>query len=183
MRQRLQEEIKQQGTPVLHGRLAALDPAAAAKIHPNDAKRIVRGLEVTLTVGRPLSDVQKERHGLWGHVPLRIFGLNRPRKELYERVEARVERMFEHGLVDEVRALSGRTLSRSASAIIGIPEVTGYLKGEHDLARAKYLMKLNTRHYVKRQLTWFGRDRRIEWTNIEEGNYGDTILNSLDRVN
>lgn len=184
LRQRLQEEIDGQGAPVLHGRLAALDPAAAAKIHPNDAKRIVRGLEVTLTVGRPLSDVQKERQGLWGQVPIRMFGLNRPRQELYERVEARVERMFEHGLVDEVRALSGVTLSHTASAIIGIPEVTGYLKGEHDLARAKYLMKLNTRHYVKRQLTWFGRDQRIEWINIEEGmNYGDTILNSLAGVN
>ncbi|MBI3315151.1 MAG: tRNA (adenosine(37)-N6)-dimethylallyltransferase MiaA [Candidatus Omnitrophica bacterium] len=167
LRRRLQEEIHEQGTSVLHGRLAALDPAAAAKIHPHDAQRIVRGLEVALTVGRPLSEVQKERQGLWGQVPLRVFGLDRPRKELYERVEARVEQMFEHGLVDEVRALSGRTLSRTACAIIGIPEVTGYLKGEYDLARAKYLMKLNTRHYVKRQLTWFRRDQRVQW--VEAG--------------
>ena len=163
LRRHLEQEIDAKGTAVLHERLTQVDPAAAAKIHPNDAQRIVRALEVALTVGRPISEVQKERRGLWGKMPVEIFGLDRPREELYSRVEARVDKMFERGLVDEVKALQGMTLSRTASVIIGVPEVTGYLKGEYDLDRAKYLMKLNTRHYVKRQLTWFRRDERIQW--------------------
>ena len=169
LRQRLQKELDEQGASALHSRLTQVDGAAAAKIHPNDAQRIVRALEVASTLGRPISDVQKERQGLWGTTSIKIFGLNRPRKELYERVEARVEKMFERALVDEVRALRDLKLSRTASAIIGIPEVMGHLKGEYDLARAKYLMKLNTRHYVKRQLTWFRRDQRVQWIDIVDG--------------
>ena len=179
LRQRLQKEIDEQGAPVLHDRLTQVDPAAAAKIHPNDAQRIVRALEVASTLGRPISDVQKERQGLWGTTDIKIFGPDRPRKELYERVEARVEKMFERGLVDEVRGLYNLKLSRTASAIIGIPEVMGHLKGEYDLARAKYLMKLNTRHYVKRQLTWFRRDQRVQWIDIEPGQNLEQILSTM----
>ena len=74
--------------------------------------------------------------------------------------------MFERGLVDEVKKVSALPMSVTARKLIGIPEVMGYLKGEYDLARAKYLMKLHTRHYVKRQLTWFKRDKRLAWIDI-----------------
>ena len=94
-------------------------------------------------------------------MPIQLFALNRPRQELYQRVEARIEDMFARGLVEEIKQVSGLPLSTTAQKLIGIPEVMGYLKGEYDLERAKYLMKLNTRHYVKRQLTWFRRDKRL----------------------
>jgi len=167
----LREEISQQldhkGSSALHERLKTLDPQAAAKIHPHDPQRIIRALEVALLTGRPLSSLQQKREGLWGSkMPIKIFALNRPRQELYQRVEARVEGMFAKGLVEEIKRVAGLPLSLTARKIIGIPEVMGYLKGEHDLERAKYLMKLHTRHYVKRQLTWFRRDKRLTWIDI-----------------
>jgi len=166
----LREEISQQldhkGSAALHERLKILDPQAAAKIHPHDPQRIIRALEVVLLTGQPISSLQQNREGLWGKIPIKIFALNRPREELYQRVEARVEGMFAKGLVEEIKRVAGLPLSLTARKIIGIPEVMGYLKGEHDLERAKYLMKLHTRHYVKRQLTWFRRDKRLTWIDI-----------------
>jgi len=169
LRDELTQEAKVKGLSVLHERLKTLDPQAAAKIHPNDPQRIIRALEVTLSTGQPISSLQQKREGLWGKMPIKIFALNRPREELYQRVEARVEDMFAKGLVEEIKRVSALPLSLTARKIIGIPEVMGYLKGEYDLERAKYLMKLNTRHYVKRQLTWFRRDKRLTWIDIAPG--------------
>ena len=162
LREELTQELSAKGLAVLHERLKALDPQAAAKIHPNDPQRIIRALEVALSTGQPMSNLQQKREGLWGKMPIKIFALNRPRQELYQRVEARVEDMFAKGLVEEIKQVSALPLSTTARKIIGIPEVMGYLKGEYDLERAKYLMKLHTRHYVKRQLTWFRRDKRLD---------------------
>jgi len=168
LRARLKEQAQKEGAAVLHQQLAILDPKAAGKIHSNDARRIIRALEVAMTTGKPISALHKERAGLWGEYSVEIFALDRPREQLYARAEARIEDMFKRGLVEEIRALSGLPLSRTASAAIGIPEVTGYLKGEYGLERAKYLMKLNTRHLIKRQLTWFRRDKRIQWVEAEK---------------
>ena len=181
LRGHLQQEAQTQGPEVLHQRLALLDPQAAIKIHSHDAKRIIRALEVVMTAGRPISQLQKEREGLWGHRPIKLFALDRPRASLYRRVEERIERMFAQGLVEEVRALAKLPLGRTAAALIGIPEVSGYLNGEYDLQRAKYLMKLKTRHYVKRQLTWFRRDERLKWINIEEGASAGEIADQICR--
>jgi tRNA dimethylallyltransferase len=99
-------------------------------------------------------------------VPIKIFALNRPRQELYRRAEARVDDMFAKGLLEEIKQVSALPLSMTARKIIGIPEIMGYLKGEYDLERAGYLIKLHTRHYIKRQLTWFRRDKRLTWIDI-----------------
>jgi tRNA dimethylallyltransferase len=178
LRKELQERLDREGAAVLHGQLMRLDAKAAAKIHPNDPQRILRALEVVMTTGVPISDLQSKREGLWGKYPIKIYGLNRDRAELYTRAEQRIDRMFEQGLVQEIENLSNLHLSRTAAASIGVPEVKGYLKGEHDLERAKYLMKLNTRHYVKRQLTWFRRDQRVKWIEVE-GLSGQDILKRL----
>jgi tRNA dimethylallyltransferase len=169
LREEISRQLDHDGCAVLHGRLKALDPQAAAKIHPNDPQRIIRALEVVLSTGKPLSQLQEKRQGLWGKMPVKIFALNRPRPELYQRVEARVDDMFMKGLVEEIKKIQTLFLSLTARKIIGIPEVSGYLKGEYDLERASYLMKLNTRHYVKRQLTWFRRDKRLTWIDIAPG--------------
>jgi len=169
LREELYRQRTVQGSAALHERLKTLDPQAAAKIHPNDPQRIIRALEVALSTGQPISSLQQKREGLWGKMPIKIFALNRPREELYQRVEARVDGMFAKGLLEEIKSVSALPLSRTARKIIGIPEIMGYLKREYDLERAKYLMKLNTRHYVKRQLTWFRRDKRLTWIDITPG--------------
>jgi tRNA dimethylallyltransferase len=166
LREELVQELALRGPVLLHERLKASDPQAAAKIHPNDPQRIIRALEVSLSTGQSISSLQPKREGLWGKGPIAIFALNRPREELYRRVEARVDDMFDKGIVEEIKRVSELPLSMTARKIIGIPEVMGYLRAEHDRERAKYLMKLNTRHYVKRQLTWFRRDKRLSWIDI-----------------
>lgn len=179
VRDALMAEAKEKGLQVLHARLGTLDPKAAAKIHPNDMRRIVRALEVAMTTGEPISDLQPQRQGLWGQMPIRIFGLNRPREVLYQRVEARVEAMIAKGLVEEIRGLSHLPISQTAGYLIGIPETLGFLKGEYDLEQLKYLMKLHTRHLVKNQLTWFLRDKRIEWLKLENDTKPTSIAETL----
>ena len=166
LREELTQELSAKGQVFMHERLKVLDPQAAEKIHPNDPQRIIRALGVAISTGEPLSQLQPKREGLWGKMPMKLFALNRPRQELYQRSEARVEDMFAKGLLEEIQQVSALPLSLTARKIIGIPEVMGYLSGQYDLERAKYLMKLNTRHYVKRQLTWFRRDKRLTWVNI-----------------
>jgi len=166
IREELSCELSEKGAGFLHERLKTLDPLAATKIHPNDPQRLIRALEVAISTGQPLSQLQQKREGLWGKMPIKIFALNRVREALYQRVEARIEDMFTKGLLEEIKQVSSLPLSLTARKIIGVPEVMGYLKGEHDIERAKYLMKLNTRHYVKRQLTWFRRDKRLTWIDI-----------------
>jgi len=168
LKEQLDQELAQLGSAVLHERLKDLDPVAAARIHPNDPQRILRALSVVQSSGVPLSNLQPKRDGLWGKRPVVIIGLNRSREELYERVEARIDSMFTKGLVNEIKAISDLPLSQTAQKLIGIPEVLGYLRHEYDLERAKYLMKLNTRHYVKRQLTWFRRDKRLQWIELSQ---------------
>jgi tRNA dimethylallyltransferase len=168
LREKLQKEAILKGMSTLHRRLAEMDPVVAAKIHHNDANRIIRALEVCMTAGVAMSQMQTQREGLWGTRPIKIFALTRSRDELYRRVEARVEDMFNKGLVDEVKSILEMNLSSTAKTLIGIPEVSGLLEGLHDIEQAKYLMKINTRHFVKRQLTWLRRDKRVEW--IEMGN-------------
>jgi len=169
LRQELSQELADHGPAFLHERLKSTDPQAAARIHPNDPQRIIRALEVAMSTGQPITSLQPKREGLWNKVPIKIFALNRPREELYQRVEARIDEMFAKGLIEEIKEVSALPLSITAQKLIGIPELTGYLKGEYDLERAKYLMKLNTRHYVKRQLTWFRRDKRLTWIDIAQG--------------
>ncbi len=158
--------LEARSTEDLYAQLNRVDPVAASKISPHDKKRIGRALEVFETTGVPMSEQQKKRDGIWGKYDIRVIGLERSREELYSRVEARIDAMFAAGLVDEVKALCMKKLSSTGSRIIGLPEVKGALDGAYDLERACYLMKLHTRHYVKRQMTWFRKDKRIEWLMI-----------------
>ncbi len=182
LREKLQKQAIVDGISSLHRKLSDLDPTVAGKIHPHDAKRIVRALEVCMTAGIPMSQMQTQRQGLWGQTPIKIFALNRSREELYNRVEARVDQMFEWGLVEEIRQISELSLSTTARTLIGIREVGGYLAGEYDLSQAKYLMKMNTRHFVKRQLTWFRRDKRVEWIDIDNQTAQEVVEKIRKRI-
>jgi len=175
---------REKGSGYLYARLTEVDPEAAARIHPNDTKRIIRCLEVYKTAGEPISKLRKKRRGLADRYTVRIFCLTLPRQELYLRIDRRVEDMFKEGLLEEVRRLLKRGLGKTASFAIGIKEIKGFLEGAYDLEEAKRLIKRNTRHYAKRQLTWFRKDPRIEWIKAARGEPATVIAEKIiERVN
>jgi len=165
----LEEEFRQHGLCHMYQALKESDPEAAAKIHPHDARRILRALEVFRSTGTPISVLQKRTEGIWGKYDIAVFGLNRDRAQLYQRIDDRVEQMFHGGLIDEIRSLQTKKLSRSAGSIIGIKEIRSYLAGDISLDEAKAEMKKNTRRLAKRQLTWFRAEKRMRWIDIAEG--------------
>lgn len=179
LRTELEQEIATLGSEAMHKRLEQKDPQAAVKIHANDSKRIVRALEVCELTNDTFSSLQKNRQGLWGKYDIALFALNRKREELYDIINRRVDLMVEQGLVEEIKALQSLQLSLTASRLIGVKEILGHLKGEYDLARAIYLMKLNTRHYAKRQLTWFRKEERLNWLEITETNTQQMIADQI----
>ncbi|MDP2831058.1 MAG: tRNA (adenosine(37)-N6)-dimethylallyltransferase MiaA [Candidatus Omnitrophota bacterium] len=168
IRAKLEKQLKLKGNKYLYRRLAKVDSAAAAKIHLHDARRIIRALEVYLKTGIRISRLQKSRVGLGKEYALKIFGLNSTRQSLYAAIDHRVDKMFSLGLINELKRLLKHKLSRTAKCAIGIRELKGYLAGEYSLAEGKRLMQRNSRHYAKRQLTWFRKDKRIQWININK---------------
>lgn len=179
VRKRLYKEAEQMGSGYLHNRLLKIDPQAAQKIHPHDARRIVRALEVFGACGKPISVLQKQRKGLADAYEVKIFCLNIERDKLYKRIDSRVDRMFSQGLVRQVKQLIKLKLGRTASGAIGIRELKGYLEGLYDLGAAISLMKKNTRNYAKRQLTWFRKDKRIEWIGIDDKETPESVANRI----
>jgi tRNA dimethylallyltransferase len=163
LRQRLQAEATSAGPQVLHQRLAAVDPRAAARLHPNDVRRIVRALEIWELTGSPLSAWQTQ----WPNAPdssaalaaglPRILWLDLPRPELYRRINTRVEAMFTSGLIGEVRALGNlpQPLSREASQALGYKEVLAHLAGQATVEETIARVQIRTRNFAKRQITWF----------------------------
>ena len=118
--------------------------------------------------GRRISELKQQWESGEPRYELVAFGLNRPREELYQRIEARVDQMMAEGLLDEVRWLSGYSRELYAMNCLGYKELLSYLDGECDLEDAIQLVKRNTRRYAKRQLTWFRKDRRINWIDLSE---------------
>jgi tRNA dimethylallyltransferase len=165
LRKKLEEQAKIHGKDYLYEELKKVDPETAAKV--SDLRRIIRALEVYHLTGKPLSKKKQEAKGLWGTLPIKIFGLALRRETLYERINKRVDEMFTRGAVKEVEDLLKLNLSLTAQKIIGIKEISGYLKGEYNIEAAKELMKKNTRNFAKRQLTWFRADKRTEWLEID----------------
>lgn len=179
IRKRLYQEAGQKGSAHLHKKLQEVDPEAAARIHPNDTRRIVRALEVFACCERPISQLQEERRGLASEYEVRIFCLNMERDRLYRRIDSRVEKMFKQGLVAEVKNLLKLKLSKTASCAIGIKKLKGYFEGLYDLEEAKRLTKRNTRNYAKRQLTWFRKDKRIEWVEVNNKEAPAVVANRI----
>ncbi|MDD5108658.1 MAG: tRNA (adenosine(37)-N6)-dimethylallyltransferase MiaA [Candidatus Omnitrophica bacterium] len=166
IRAKLNRQLGIKGSSYLHDKLSKIDPDASKKIHPNDARRIIRALEVYLKTGTPISVLQKSRVGLGREYEIEVFGLNLKRQLLYDRINRRVDRMFHLGLINEVKSLLKHKLSKTATGAIGISELKDYFNGLHSLEDCKCLIQLNSRHYAKRQLTWFRKDKRVVWMNI-----------------
>ena len=173
-RKRLYALANEKGNRSLHEQLSRVDPAGAEKIHENDLKRVVRALEYYAVTGRPISEnnTAGERAAMSKYNAV-LIGLAVERQELYERINRRVDKMMEEGLLEEVRSLLKRGYTRESPAMqgLGYKQVLGYLDKEYDLATAIELIKRDTRRFAKRQLTWFRKDPRIHWFNPD--NYDD----------
>ena len=170
LRDRLLQEERAQGEGTLHRRLAAVDPAAAARIHPRDLPKIVRALEVYHRVGRPISELH-ERHR-FGEPPKGdyfLVGLRREREELYRRIERRVEAQIANGLIEETAHLLSVGFSPELPSMrgLGYKQMTRYLRGEQTKEEAIATLKRDTRHYAKRQMTWFRADPKVEWIDLK----------------
>lgn len=165
LRNRLIAEAEERGVPALHQRLKAADPAAAARIHPNDLRRIVRALEVHQTTGRPISELQTQFGTPSSRYDCVLAGIRRDRAELHDRINRRVDAMFAAGLVEEVRALLAHPggISHAAAQFVGYAEVIAHLRGDVNLAEAVERVKARTRQFAKRQSTWFRSFPQIRW--------------------
>lgn len=170
LRRRLNEEAAAAGLEALYRRLKRLDPAAAAKIHPRDRRRIIRALEVYMLEGKPISQQVERTKKQESPYRLLLFGLTRPRPLLYRLIEERTEGMLARGFLDEVKGLleSGYPRSSPGLQILGYRHLAAYLAGETEWAEAVAAIKKETRRLAKRQLTWFRRERRIIWIELPE---------------
>lgn len=145
-------------------KLLSCDPKAAQRIHAHDRKRLIRALEVFHTMGKPISELQPQREGLWSQHKIQMVGLTMDRTQLYDRINKRVDVMFADGAVDEIAACS--MFSKTSGELIGVKEVRQVLNKELSIEDAKLHIAQRSRNYAKRQLTWFRRDQRIQWKEV-----------------
>ncbi len=181
IRAKLQREADEHGNVALHERLRRCDPETANRVHPNNLVRVIRALEVYELTGKPISSLQQQWKMNEPRYPLRAFGLNMPRETLYQRIEERVNRMVEAGLIEEVKGLLDQGCPRNCVAMqsFGYKELIDYLDGKRTLDEAISLLKQNTRRFAKRQLTWFRNDPRIEWLDTSQFSSIDGIVDNL----
>lgn len=170
LRKEIELRIQNHGKESVYEELRKIDRVTADKISLNDTRRVIRALEVYYLSGVPLSEQKKNVKGLYGQIPVALFGLRMPREKLYEHINSRVEEMIGRGAVEEVRMLRKCALSMTAEKIIGIKEISAFLNNECTLETAKENMKKNTRNFAKRQFTWFNADKRIEWIDVDGKN-------------
>ena len=185
-RKELEETARREGGAVLYERLKQVDPESAEAIHPNNVKRVIRALEFYQETGQPISLHNKEQKEKQPPYTYAYFVLNDDRARLYERIDRRVDLMMEQGLLDEVRYLKKRGVRKDSTAMqgLGYKELYAYLDGEYPLDEAVRIIKRDTRHFAKRQLTWFKRERDVIWADKsvigqEEENLADYMLGYL----
>ena len=169
-RRHLEKLAADQGADVLHTMLRQVDPESADAIHANNIKRVIRALEFYEKTGRKISEHNEEERGKDSPYNFAYYVLNMDRKILYDRIDRRVDLMFEHGLEAEVLRLKDMGCTRDMVSMqgLGYKEVLDYLCGEISLAEASYIIKRDTRHFAKRQLTWFKREKDVTWINQDE---------------
>lgn len=178
IRKRLKAQIDSQGLAELHRQLAQIDPHAAQRIHPNDARRIVRALEVFELTGEPISSFQKQFDAEQMSNDWKIIGLRREKSVESRRINARVKRMIDDRLVDEVKSLlaEDKPLSKQARCAIGYAEIIDYLEGKMTLEKAIEKIKINTRRLAKAQRTWFKTFKKVNWLDIAEDKTLQSVL-------
>lgn len=183
-RRELEQYAKDYGAAKLHDRLREADPKAAQEIHANNVKRIIRALEYYHLTGSRISDHNEVQRAKESPYEFRYFVLNDERNRLYKRIDARVDQMMEDGLLAEVRDLKNRGYTRELVSMqgLGYKELLAYLEGEITLEEAVYRIKRDTRHFAKRQITWFKRERDVIWIDKNEYGYNeDAILETMKK--
>ena len=177
-RKELERKAKEQGGQVLHDRLKEVDPAAAEQIHANNVKRVIRALEYYRQTGQRISEHNERERQRESPYRFIYFVLNDDRAKLYEQIDRRVDQMMEEGLVDEVKALQEMGCTREMVAMqgLGYKEILAYLNGETELDEAVYTLKRDTRHFAKRQVTWFKREREVTWINKGDYDYQEEAI-------
>lgn len=176
VRRRLEGESNSYGSLHLYEKLKKIDPDSAANIHFNDAKRIIRALEVYELTGKPMSKLRTKDEENINFKPI-IIGLDMDRHELYKRIEARIDDMLAMGLVNEVRTLikEGYDPKLTSMQAIGYKEVAEHLHGKYTYDELVNILKQNTRNFAKRQMTWFRRFKDVNWFEVDKLNMGDII--------
>lgn len=179
-RTELQAFVDIHGKEALHQRLAEIDAATAARLHANDVKRVMRALEVYHVTGKPLSSMENQVNKQVLRYPTVYLGLGMERERLYERINQRVDLMMEQGLLEETKTALAKGVSPQAQSMtsLGYRQIIQYLQGEVSLEKAIELIKRDTRHFAKRQLTWFRHDPNLIWV-MKDGKTEEEVETEL----
>ena len=167
-REKMTQFAAKYGSRKLHFKLLKIDPGSAKLIHPNDIRRIIRALEIYDSSGKTMTELKLSTRGLKDRYNIKIFGLIKPKEDIYSHIDNRVDKMFRDRVVEEVKKLRRKRLSKTAEMVLGLNEISGYLDGKYDLEAAKDMLKMNTRRFAKCQLTWFRADHRIKWLDLNK---------------
>ena len=170
IRRELEKLAQTKGAGCLHQMLQEIDPESAASIHQNNVKRVIRAIEFYRQTGKKISLHNEQEREKQSPYQFLYYVLDTDRKTLYERIDRRVDLMMEHGLVDEVKHLADMGCTRDMVSMqgLGYKEILDYLSGEIPLEEAVYILKRDTRHFAKRQITWFKRERDVRWLELEQ---------------
>lgn len=185
VRRKWEQFAGEMGPQALHEELQKIDPKSAREIPAGNVKRVIRALEFYELSGKPISEHNEEQKAKGSPYNFAYFVLNDHRKLLYERIENRIDEMLEEGLVAEVEVLKNRGFQRNMVSMqgLGYKEILDYLDGKLSLEEAVYILKRDTRHFAKRQLTWFRREPEVCWVNKYEYDYdNEKILSAMLEV-
>ena len=179
-RTELEQIAKEKGSEKLHEMLRKVDPESADAIHANNVKRVIRALEFYKLTGQKISEHNEKERAKESPYEFCYFVLNDDRKLLYDRIDIRIDKMLEEGLLEEVTSLRNRGYTKDMVSMqgLGYKEILDYLNGECSLDEAIYILKRDTRHFAKRQLTWFRRERDVIW--VDKNNYDHDEEKILD---
>lgn len=182
LRSELEGLARREGPEILYEKLKAVDPDACKSIHAHNVKRVIRALEFYEKTGQRISEHNEIQRQNISPYRFAYFVLNDRREEIYKRIDIRVDQMMAAGLVEEVRQLKGMGCTKDMVSMqgLGYKEILRYLEGELTLEEAVYLIKRDTRHFAKRQLTWFRREKDVIW--MEKGNFDQCGQNVLDQM-
>ena len=177
-RAELEEIAKTHGNEVLHNRLKEIDPVSAEKIHANNVKRVIRALEFYKLTGKPISEHNETEQQKESPYNFAYFVLTDERANLYKRIDLRVDLMLKNGLLDEVKKLKDMGYHRDMVSMqgLGYKEILDYLDGKLTLEEAVYILKRETRHFAKRQLTWFRREKEVIWIDKSKYEYDENAV-------
>ncbi len=176
VKEKWRARIGQEGNEAVFSYLRQIDPVTAERLHPNDTQRIVRALEVYEISGQAISQFRRGNEEAATFAPV-FVGLTRDRKVLYQRIERRVDRMLAAGLVEEVTELRKKGWGPELNALrtVGYQEVFGFLDGQYSYEEMVQKIKTSSRQYAKRQMTWFGKDQRIHWLEMDDKSIEDVL--------